>query len=345
MLLDSLSDTVLPLVKTPTVIQAVLLPAESVAPAAHTVSPQANKPKFNKRASNRNKSGPVAKQSQHSITDQSLALADGNNEAPIYYDDPNIDNEKEKPSETPPVAEPQNLIQEPLSLTGPDAIAPNVSAVLVFDVFLSEQEAPVARQVHEVNINSKRYSIKTRGEAVGLMSLFYSGLLTQSSEGTTAKDGFHPEKYTEQRGKKPETSAVINWQTGYISFVDSEPRPTARIDSGLQDRLTMAYQLGALAWAIVDSGRTLQTDQIFNMPIATTREVERIGFKLIGKEVISIGNTSDSTWHFAKVVKKPQEDSQIDIWISPAKAWMPIQIRIRDKKGMSFVQKLNTEGL
>jgi hypothetical protein len=175
------------------------------------------------------------------------------------------------------------------------------------------------------------------------MSLFYSGQFIQSSQGTIAKDGFRPEKYTEQRGKKPETSATINWQSGDITFLDSEPRPTGRIDLGLQDRLTMLYQLGALAHTAEASGQALKIDQVFTMPVTTTREVERITFKVIGSQMLPTEHGISNTWHFAKVLDKPLEDSQIDVWISPTKAWLPIQIRIKDKKGILFTQKLNTE--
>ena len=235
---------------------------------------------------------------------------------------------KADPTPTPPPTQPPR----------PGATLPG-STTLVYDVTLGEQGAPVGKVVYDLSINNQRYDLKIRGEAVGIAALFYAGLWVEHSQGTVAADGFHPQRYSEQRGKRPETYATMFPATQEVQFGEDPNRRAYPL--GLQDRLTMLFQLGSLARAASDQAGGLHAGQPFEMAVASTNDIETIRFKYLGQAAIEIGDKTEQAWHFEKVVSKPFQESQIDAWFSPSKLWLPVQIKVTDKKGITFVQRLH----
>ncbi|MFN7834944.1 MAG: DUF3108 domain-containing protein [Burkholderiaceae bacterium] len=220
------------------------------------------------------------------------------------------------------------------------------TSVLYYDFFMNGETTPVAQseQVLVLSANGN-YVLSSQGKAVGLMSLFYSGLrVLQNSEGRFDGRGFHPERYIERRGNKPETQVRMDVTAGEIDFSAQGGQRTALPD-GLQDRLTLAYQLGLIAREDNKNGRISGIGQVTEMFMASTRNIETLSFIFMGEQPLLFGDSEESTWYYRKTVTRPQAESQMEVWLSPKRHWLPVQMKVVDKNGLAFVQKLMIDKL
>ena len=227
----------------------------------------------------------------------------------------------------------------PLPSVAKTTVATPGNTSLVFDLLFGEEGSPVAKVVHDLKISGNQYELASHAEAVGVISLFYSGFIVQKSMGTVGPDGFAPTRYSEKKGDRPEVVSSMNPDTMKASLDNGkEERAYA---AGLQDRLTLAYQLGGLIRVLAEQDASLQIGQMIDVMVVSTRGIEKNTFEVKEHSPISLSAGSDLTWHLQKVVPNTNKESQISIWISPSRQWLPVQVRVIDKNGLTFVQRLN----
>ncbi len=244
-------------------------------------------------------------------------------------------------AETPPTPEVANA-ESPLDTNetpGKPLAVPLKSGALVFDVYLGATESdPLAKMTHELKFTDHGYEISSRGEALGLLASLYSGLLTQRSVGLMTDAGFSPQQYSEQKGKKPESITVFDQKTASIQFSGGTGQA---LPEHAQDRLSVIYAITAQLKNSETTGSLPKQGDVIKFKVANTQSIEDFDFDCLGYESVALRNGEVQAMRFKRTKSSNGEKSSIEIWFSPATEWLPVQIRLTDKRGMVITQRLH----
>lgn len=193
---------------------------------------------------------------------------------------------------------------------------------------------PVATLDYLIEHDGDRYRLRTEGRAEGLTALLYSGVLTQASGGRLTENGLQPERFAEQRGKRAERWATVDWPRGEIAFSGGERAKTV---PGLQDRLSVLVQLGLLARAAPErfaAGQSVVFDEM------TLRDVERARYASRGDEVLETDTGTLRTLHLERTEPRKRDDPVVEIWLGYDLGLIPVRIRMTDVGGRILDQLL-----
>jgi hypothetical protein len=235
-----------------------------------------------------------------------------------------------EPPSTPQAAGDSTSVAPPPVLPPPQPVARR------FRVFFGDYHdgQSVAELAYSLEIADGRYRLQSQARAVGLTALFWSGALTQQSTGRIGPQGLEPERYTEQRGRRPERWASADRVAGTASFSGGE---RAALPPGTQDRLSVLVQLGLIARAQPQrllAGRHLDLPEFGNRAIATVRYVS------LGDEVLATDEGQLRTLHLRRQDGDSGRATTIDIWLGYDQGLMPVRIRLTDPGGRVLDQIL-----
>ena len=237
---------------------------------------------------------------------------------------------------------PQAEVDAGAAASQPPAAAPSASTPLYgaplasppvgswrFRVFYGDyaENRPVASLDYSIQHDGERYRMRTEGRAEGLTALIYSGVLTQSSVGRVTQDGLQPERYTEQRGKRAERWAAVDYAQREVSFSGGERVPLV---DGAQDRLSVLLQLSLLARTQPErfaAGRMVEMNEM------SLRDIERARYESLGDEVLETERGALRTVHLARREPRREGDPSIEVWLGYDHHFVPVRIRITDVGG------------
>ena len=209
---------------------------------------------------------------------------------------------------------------------------------LQFSLTHSQIPGELAVSKHTLRVAGTQYKLESVSQAKGFVAMLYSGQLTQKSEGLVdAQTGLAPLYYAEQRGKKPVAETMLNADTQQVLF--KRNGNSAPFEKGLQDRISMIYQISARLRCNSD----LKAGDTLAMRVMSTGRV--------GNEVFTVLKAEDVTLNLGKgdrrvdtllLETKPEEqgDEIVRIWYSKDLAWQPVKIEIKDNEGKSLTQTL-----
>ena len=191
---------------------------------------------------------------------------------------------------------------------------------------------PNALRVAEVTYRFERangkYLARTDGAAVGIVSLVYSGHLTQSSEGVASADGLSPLRYAEKRGKRAER--VLVFDPVAQTMIGMGDPPKVSVPAATQDRLSIFFQLAWLVRrqpAMIEAGRTLR------LPLASMKGVDIVTVTSAGRTELGIdGDRVPVIALRLRNLAKP-DDPRIDVWLAIDGDGMPVRIRFEEQDG------------
>ena len=193
---------------------------------------------------------------------------------------------------------------------------------------------PVAILEYALETNGDRYLLRTEGRALGLISLIYSGLLTQVSRGRLGENGLLPERYAEQRGRGGERGVHIDRERGRAEFSNGAQ---VALEPGAQDRLSMLIQLGLIGRA---QPERLSAGQRLRLPEFGARSIHPAVFESLGDALLSTRQGDLRTVHLVRRPVDRQRDPEIDIWLGYDHQLMPVRIRLTDSRGRVLDQLL-----
>ncbi|MGE0803135.1 MAG: DUF3108 domain-containing protein [Lautropia sp.] len=223
----------------------------------------------------------------------------------------------------------------PVTLTGLPALP--AAATLRYQVFYGDasRDLAVAEIDYRLTHGDGRYRCATEGRAVGVVALFYSGTLTQTSTGTVGDGGLRPERYTEQRGKRAERSIRFDHARG-VMIGRGDPSEIA-LPPGTQDRLSIFFQLGLIARA-----RPAQfvKGHRFTIPLATMRDIDQPTFLVAGSESQKTGRGPLDTVRVTVRNESDPKDPVFDVWLAPSLTMLPARIRMQEDDGKVVDQVL-----
>jgi len=196
----------------------------------------------------------------------------------------------------------------------------------------------VARLEYRLTVDGDRYEIRTDAEAQGLISLVYSGTLSQVSSGRLGPRGFEPLRYAEQRGKRPERSVAFDQVARQLLPVGRPPVPLPR---GTQDRLSVFYQLGLLVRA--DPG-AFTAGSVPEVPVASLRDVAMQRFEVVGDRILMAPGGPIRALHLRRPAPSGSDDPEIDVWLGYDFDMLPVRLRIQDSGSRVLDQLIERDG-
>lgn len=217
-----------------------------------------------------------------------------------------------------------------------------VDTDLQFSVTHSQIPGELAVSTHKLRVAGTQYKIESTSQAKGLLALLYSGQLTQKSEGLLdSQTGLTPLYYAEQRGKKPVAESMLNAETQRIQF--KRNGESAPYEKGLQDRLSMVYQIAAR----LRCNSNLKANDTLPLRVMSTGRLTN--------EVFTVQKTEDMTLNLGKgerrvstlvfeTVPETAGDEIVRIWYSKDLNWQPVKIQIQDDEGKTLTQTLISVG-
>lgn len=202
----------------------------------------------------------------------------------------------------------------------------------------SQIPGQLATSHHKLRVAGRHYKLESVSQAQGLLALVYSGQLTQKSEGLIdGQLGFAPLYYAEQRGKKPVAETTIDLGNKQVLFRKNSS--SAPMEAGLQDRLSMIYQLSAR----LQCNSKIDLGQALPMRVMSTGRLSTETWTLKAHETVALnlgeGERTVKTWQFESAPEDAQ-DEVVRIWYAEDLDWKPVKIQIQDADGKSLTQTL-----
>ncbi len=218
------------------------------------------------------------------------------------------------PESTPPVPPPRALRALPEKLT------------LVYAVQAGEGGFGVGRAAYTWQARDGRYSLVSVAEATGLIALFASGKIVQSSEGRVTASGLQPELYALAKGDRRQPPVQFDWTQKRLIL----PGGGIELPELTQDLLSFAFHL---AMTVRDG------DGEWRLPVTNGKTLREYGFRIVGHETLAVGENPIETLHL--MAGRPASGS-LDVWLAPSRHWLPTRIRTLDQKGKTMVLSLES---
>ncbi|MEW5771629.1 MAG: DUF3108 domain-containing protein [Pseudomonadota bacterium] len=228
------------------------------------------------------------------------------------------------PADLVPAASPAEAMPE----TAPPAAAPAPAGMpgarvlperltLVYDVYAGEDGLRLGQATYTWRAQGGRYRLESVAEAQGLAALFVSGRIVQSSEGSVTPAGLQPETFRMTKNKRREDSAHFDWARRELTL----PRGREPLRDNTQDLLSFPFHLSMT----VDESRG---DWV--LPVTNGRKLKGYRFTILARARLETGEGALDTLHLQG---SRVGEGALDVWLAPARDWLPVRIRTQDEKG------------
>lgn len=194
-------------------------------------------------------------------------------------------------------------------------------AKLRFNVYKGEGGIKLGESVHTLEINEGRYTLKAEVQTTGLVGVFKTYRLTQTSTGTASDRILQPEVFSEEvnnSGDKKTNRAEFDWANHAIRFSNGSE---TKLPTRAQDILSILYQFPPLS----------QRVEIVTINIATGKNSEEYRFEVAFEEQLETAMGNLQTVHFRKLHGAHEEG--LEIWFAREYRWLPVKVRHLDRDG------------
>lgn len=246
-----------------------------------------------------------------------------------------------------PAPAPQMAAAEPAPQAAPDpGPAPVVHTVrsykvdvpptaeLTYDVVRTDADG--TRWSGQALLSWKRneHAYQMRFEA-GIKIVFARvNLAVLTSEGQLGSTGLAPVKMTEKRRGRSLTATHFDWPGNKLTF--SASQANVALQPGAQDKATVPLQLTAIA-----RGDQSQLSGDIDIFVGEERWGAVYTFNVVGAEEIDTPLGRLQAVRITRPPKPGSYKSRLDIWLSPAHGWLPVQIRSSEANGAVTTQTAN----
>jgi len=165
-----------------------------------------------------------------------------------------------------------------------------------------------------------RYELSLEGSVAGFP------VLRQVSRGGLDAGGLAPDTFVDKRLRRPARIATFERDQGRVVF--SAAPDTYPIVPGMQDRLSWMIQLAALAEA-EPLGLRAAGVRVPMFVVGARGDGELWEFEYERMEAVRGQDAPAQAARFTRRPRKP-DDSEVDVWLDPARHWLPVFARIGD---------------
>lgn len=155
---------------------------------------------------------------------------------------------------------------------------------------------------------------------------------TMSSVGELDAQGISPRRFSDR--SRSEQATHFQPEQGRIVFSNNAPQ--AAWQPGVQDRLSLFFQLAAMLAG--EPSRFAPGTQV-QVPTAGGREVDTSVFTVLGPSTQALPMGAQATVALRRE-RRREHDQTIELWFAPALGYLPVRIRITQANGDVLDQRL-----
>lgn len=194
-------------------------------------------------------------------------------------------------------------------------------ARLKFNVYQGQGGIKLGESLNSLDIDDGRYTLKAEVQTTGLVGVFKTYRLTQTSTGTATDRILQPEVFSEEvnnSGNKSINRAEFDWSNHAIRFTNGGE---AKLPARAQDILSILYQFPPMN----------QRVEIVTIHIATGKQFDEYRFEVAFEEQIETPMGNLQTVHFRKLHGAHEEG--LEIWFAQEYRFLPVKVRHLDRDG------------
>lgn len=208
---------------------------------------------------------------------------------------------------------------------GSGRVDPPRSATLYYDVVAKDprhdpNQSLVGSGVMNWAIEQNHYTL----DLSATVNLLFVSLkvLESRSEGEIDVRGLEPLRYTETPRNRQSLVTVFNRDPSRAGASAGESQT---LPAGVQDRLSVVLQLGALLRA---NPALTQTTAQFDVPVAGLRgDVATWTFFVFGDEEVTTALGTIHAVHLLRLLRRDTNDRELELWIALGRGGYPVRIR------------------
>ena len=151
------------------------------------------------------------------------------------------------------------------------------------------------------------------------------GSRVQTSQGQIGVDGLMPIRFGDK--VRSEQAAHFERDKGLISF--SANTPSANLEPGAQDRLSLFMQLASL---LAGAPQRYPTGTQITLQIVSAREAESWTFRVDAAETLPLPLGPTPAVRLTRLPRQPY-DQQVDLWFAPSLGYLPVRLRVTHPNG------------
>lgn len=195
---------------------------------------------------------------------------------------------------------------------------------LRYSVQSGEDGFTIGQTTYSGQIRDGRYSLVSVTEATGITALFVSGKIIQTSEGRVGANGMQPEQFWSAKGEKRQAPVRFDWVQQRLML----PSGGVELLPLTQDLMSFPFHLAMLAGEAGDE---------WPLPVTNGKKLREYRFRTLGREQLALGENRVETLHLQG---GRSGEGSLDVWLAPARHWLPVRIRTLDQKGKVIVLTL-----
>jgi hypothetical protein len=171
----------------------------------------------------------------------------------------------------------------------------------------------------------QNYRIVSESAPIGVLALFQKPA-TVTSNGQLGSEGLRPERFEGRTATGRQVKAEFDWRAERLTYTHDGKAETVPLEAGTQDRLSAMYQFMFHAY-----------DKRDRLDIAMTDGRRLAHYQYSVKPNVEI-DTPMGRMPTLHLVKKSDDASGTEIWLSPQHHLLPVKMMIRENNGTRYEQ-------
>lgn len=184
----------------------------------------------------------------------------------------------------------------------------------------NEDGLVLGRLEHIWQRSHDRYALTALARATGIVRLFYSGTISQTSFGQITAEGLKPENYWMQRGSR-QLEVHFDWEGMHADLGDRYP--ALKLKPSSQDLLSVIYQVA------------LFPDAAEDLWVLDGKTIKQYRLESLGVETVQLPLGAVQTRHL--LVQASQGAERIDVWVRATPPHLPLKIHMQGGRDGSAV--------
>lgn len=211
-----------------------------------------------------------------------------------------------------------------ISLAGAATAAPPARVELSYDML--KDGGKVAEINRTLQHDASGYELTESWQPLGFYRLM--GSAKRISRGIAGPQGLQPIDFTDERTGRPTARAHFDWSAKKLTMQYKDPPQTVPLPPHPQDRLSFL-----LAFVFAPPGA-----QPIPFDVADGGSISHYVFEVAARERVA---TPAGEFDTVKVVRRkdgPEDRRSTEIWLAPAKWYLPVRIVATEKDGSRIEQ-------